>query len=443
VTKTARIAIVCLSLFLAVPLVTAQDRPTELYNGYEVVSREVIVKFRPATRETLARIQSDEDIVYSEGVGAAVLLRSGSRNVSTLVRNFSARPEVEYAEPNFVLRANILPNDPSFGSLWGLHNTGQSIQGTAGTPDADIDAPEAWDITKGSKAIVLASIDTGVDFAHPDLAANIWSAPTAFTVVVGGVAFNCPAGTHGFNAITNACGGADDNDHGTHTAGTMGAVGNNGVGVAGVNWNVSLIGCKFLSASGSGSTADAVQCLEWVRKTRDFFGGADGAADVLATNNSYGGGPSSATMLAEIQAQDASGILFVAAAGNESSNNDVVPAFPANYNVPNVISVGATHNKDRFANFSNYGLTTVHLAAPGQGIFSTTRNNGYQFFSGTSMASPHVAGALGLMKSACRTATHTSLKADLLASVDPAVLLTRPTITKGRLNVFKAIQACQ
>jgi subtilisin family serine protease len=131
------------------------------------------------------------------------------------------------------------------------------IQGTPGTPDADIDAPEAWNITTGSKAIVLASIDTGIDFSHPDLAANIWSAPTSFTVVVGGTPFTCPAGTHGFNAITNTCGGADDNDHGTHTSGTMGAVGNNNTGVAGVNWSVLIMGCKFLNANGSGSTADA------------------------------------------------------------------------------------------------------------------------------------------------------------------------------------------
>jgi subtilisin family serine protease len=427
---------------MTVSVATAQNTGSELYNGYEAVAREVIVKFRPSTPETLARILRDEDIVYSEGVGDGVLLRSGSKNVATLVRNLSARPEVDYAEPNYVIRANIIPNDPSFGSLWGLHNTGQVIQGTAGTPDADIDAPEAWDVTHGSQAIVLASVDTGVDFAHPDLAANIWSAPTAFTVVVGGTPFNCPAGTHGFNAITNTCGGGDDNDHGTHTSGTMGAVGNNGVGVVGVNWNVSIMACKFLNNNGSGSTADAVQCLEWVRKTRDFFGGAGGTADVLATNNSWGGGANEQILLTEIQNQNNAGILFVAAAGNSSSDNDVVPSFPANYNVPNVISVGATHNKDRFAGFSNWGRTTVHLAAPGEDILSTVRNNNYAFFSGTSMATPHVTGALGLVKSACRTLNITQLKAAILNNLDPAGLLTRPTITKGRLNVNKAVRSC-
>jgi subtilisin family serine protease len=288
----------------------------------------------------------------------------------------------------------------------------------------------------------VASIDTGVDFNHPDLAQNIWHAPTAFTVTVGGVPVTCPQGTSGYNAITNSCGGQDDNNHGTHTSGTMGAAGNNGVGVVGVNWITQIMGCKFLGASGSGSTADAVQCAEWIRKTRAFFGGAGGAADVIATNNSWGGGGRSFTMGYEIRSHGEAGILFVASAGNNGRNTDFFPQFPQGYLVRNIISVAATDNRDQLAGFSNFGAFSVDLGAPGVDVLSTIRNNSYASLSGTSMAAPHVAGAVLLLKAACPSLGHLELKQTILDNVDPIPSLAGKTATGGRLNINKAIQSC-
>lgn len=446
--KKFRLVILVVSIMLVTALIQSQVRSsTEFYQGSEAAAREVIVKFRPVGAEAMARVLRDNDIVYTEGVRDAVLLRSSRKDVAALVRDFSARPEVDYAEPNYIVRAHVvtaltIPNDPSFGSLWGLHNTGQTIQGVPGTPDADIDAPEAWAYTTGSKSIVVASIDTGVDFTHPDLAGNAWVAPTDFTVTVGGVSVTCPAGTNGYDAILNACGGADDNNHGSHTSGTMGAVGNNETGVVGVNWNVSIMRCKFLAASGSGTTADATQCAEFVRKVRAFFGGAGGAADVIATNNSWGGGSKSITLGNEIRSHGEAGILFVASAGNDGVNTDTNPQYPAGYPVQNVISVAATSNTDQLAGFSNFGANSVELGAPGVNVLSTTRNNTYSFFSGTSMAAPHVTGSIALLKSACPSLNYLQLKRTILDNVDLIPALAGKTITGGRLNIFKAIQAC-
>jgi subtilisin family serine protease len=428
-------------------LVQSQVRSTtEFYQGNEAAAREVLVKFRAVGADAIGRVLRDNAIIYTEGVGAAFLLRSSQRDVAALMKDLNARPEVEYAEPNYILRSDVaaqnVPNDPSFGSLWGMNNTGQTILGVPGTSDADIDAVEAWNFSTGSKSIVVASIDTGVDFTHPDLAANAWSAPTQFTVTIGGVSITCPAGTNGYDAILNACGGADDNNHGSHTSGTMGAAGNNEIGVAGVNWNVSIMRCKFLNSSGNGTTADATQCAEFVRKTRAFFGGSGGAADVIATNNSWGGGGKSLTLGTEIRNHAEAGILFIASAGNSAVNTDIQPQFPAGYPVQNVISVAATDNRDQLASFSNYGPNSVELGAPGVNVLSTTRNNTYSFFSGTSMAAPHVTGSVALLKSACPQLNYLDLKNTLLANVDPIPALNGKTVTGGRLNIGKAVQSC-
>jgi subtilisin family serine protease len=330
---------------------------------------------------------------------------------------------VEYVEPNYVVHAMDTPNDPMYNQLWGLPK---------------ISAPSAWDISTGSAANVVGVVDTGIDYNHPDLAANVWSAPSAFTVTISGNSITCPTGSHGFNAITNTCDPMDDNNHGTHVSGTIGAVGNNNAGVAGVNWAGSIMGLKFLSASGSGYTSDAIEAIEFAIQAKQAFGAG---ANVMVLSNSWGGGGYSQSLLNEINKANTAGMLFVAAAGNSAANNDRTANYPSNYNAPNVVAVAATDSNDRLASFSNYGATTVDLGAPGVGIVSTIPGGNYASYSGTSMATPHVSGAAALVLSKCTLDT-AGLKADILNNVDPVSSLAGKTLTGGRLDVNKAIRAC-
>src|SRR5437870_3130373 len=415
---------------------------TELFQGKEAAANEVLVKFRPTTFQSVLQAQTAEEIDESEWVGGTGLLRfhSSRKNVATLVSELSARSDVEYAEPNYIVHTTAIPNDPRFGELWGLQNTGQTIQGFPGIPGADISATAAWDISTGSRANVAAVIDTGIDYRHPDLAANVWSAPVAFTVTIGGQSITCPAGSHGFNAITNVCDPLDDNNHGSHVSGTIGAVGNNGTGVVGVNWTASIMGSKFINASGSGTTANAINALEFAVQTKAAFA-ATGGANVRVLSNSWGGGAFSQALLDEINRANANDMLFVAAAGNSGTPNDLFPEYPASYNAPNVVAVAATDNTDSLAFFSNYGPSSVHLGAPGIDVLSTAVGSNYAYLSGTSMATPHVSGAALLVLSKCALNT-ASLKTLLLNNVDPIPSLTGLTATGGRLNVSKAIRAC-
>ena len=368
------------------------------------------------------------------------LFRSNSFSTDALVGLLRSQPDVEYAEPNYILRAVATPDDPEFPNLWGLLNIGQLIGSSFGIVDADIDATDAWDISTGNRSNVVAIIDTGIDYTHPDLAANIWSAPAPFSVVTGGGPLDCPAGSHGFNAILNTCDPMDDNNHGTHVAGTIGAVGNNALGVAGVNWTASMIGGKFLNAGGSGSTADAIEVIEFMIQAKAAFA-ATGGANIRILSNSWGGGGFSGALQTAIINANAADMLFTAAAGNAGTNNDVFPFYPAGYDVDNVIAVASTDNRDQKSGFSNFGATTVHLGAPGTAIRSTIRGGGYAFFNGTSMATPHVSGVAALVLSHCTMDTPT-LKAAILDNVDPLASLVGITITGGRLNAHKAIQDC-
>src|SRR5713226_3287399 len=438
-------SILWLIAILSILPLWAQNRgknKTDFFQGKEAAANEVLVKFRPTTFQSVLEAQAAGEVDESEWVGGTGLLRlrSSRKNVATLVSELSARPDVEYAEPNYMVHTTAIPNDPRFGELWGLQNTGQTIQGFPGIPGADISATAAWDISTGSRANVAAVIDTGIDYRHPDLAANVWSAPAAFTVTIGGQSITCPAGSHGFNAITNVCDPLDDNNHGSHVSGTIGAVGNNGIGVVGVNWTASIMGSKFLDATGTGTTADAINAIEFVLQAKAAFAATSGA-NVRVLSNSWGGGAFSQALLDEINRANANDMLFVAAAGNDHSNNDVVPHYPSGFNAPNVVAVAATDNTDALPGFSNFGSTSVHLGAPGVDILSTTRNNTYSYFSGTSMATPHVSGAALLVLSKCALNT-ASLKTLLLNNVDPIPSLAGLTVTGGRLNVNKAIRAC-
>jgi subtilisin family serine protease len=446
-TKRDWLAWVVLSL-LACPA-WGQDRDT--VQGYEAVAGELLVKFQPYTAaDTIAAAMAAADIDVAQPVGGIGVLRlhSRTRDVATLVNEFSARPDVVYAEPNFIVHAIAVPNDPSFGQLWGLQNTGQIVGGQTGIPGADISAVSAWDVSTGSPSSVVAVIDTGIDYNHADLAANVWSAPAAFTVHLGGIDYNCAAGTHGFNAVTGSrsCNPLDDFApvyHGTHVSGTIGAVGNNNLGVVGVNWTASIMGIKFLNSAGSGSNADAVDAIEFAVQAKMAFGSS---ANLRVLSNSWGGGSFSQALLDEINRANDNGMLFVAAAGNNGSNNDINPFYPASYgaspsNAPSVVAVAATDNRDNKASFSNFGSNSVHLGAPGVNVLSTSLGGGYQYLSGTSMATPHVSGAAALILSQCSLNT-ADLKTNILQNVDLIASMSGLTITGGRLNVNQAIRAC-
>lgn len=350
-------------------------------------------------------------------------------NLNKVLARLKKDPQIEYAEPNFIVDTLLSPNDPSFNQLWGLHNTGQ----TGGTSDADIDAPEAWDTAKTTN-LVVGVIDTGVDYNHGDLKDNMWVNPGE---VAGNGLDDDGNGfiddVYGWDFINNDNDPFDDHGHGTHVAGTIAAVGNNGLGVAGVNWSGKIAALKFLSSGGSGSIADAVEALQYA----NLMG-------FKITNNSWGGGGFSQALYDAISAASTSGYLFVAAAGNSGVDADTSPMYPAAYGLANIISVAATDHNDQKAGFSNYGVISVDLGAPGASIYSTVPTGscslcdptGYRNLSGTSMASPHVAGAAALFWSYSPSLGHLDLKNKILNTSDTIDALVGKTVSGGRLNLY-------
>ncbi|MFC5051170.1 choice-of-anchor D domain-containing protein [Rubritalea spongiae] len=329
------------------------------------------------------------------------------------------------AEKDFIYTTQATtPNDTSYSSLWGLNNTGQ----TGGSADADIDAPEAWDITTGSSNVTVAVIDTGVDLDHLDLADNIWTNPNE---IAGNGIDDDNNGfiddVHGWDFRNDDSNPDDDDDHGTHCSGTIGAVGNNGSGVAGVAWDVSIVPIKFLGPSG-GTTSDAIDSVNYAT-----------SLGVDLTSNSWGGGGYSSLLENAIQTAGNNNILFIAAAGNDSSNNDISPQYPCSYTIDSIISVASTTHSDALSSFSNYGATTVDLGAPGSNIYSTVRNGGYASFSGTSMATPHVAGVVCLIKSIAPELGALEIKQQLLNNTDPIAALQGISLSGGRINAFSTL----
>jgi hypothetical protein len=325
--------------------------------------------------------------------------------VSQKLQQVRADASVAYAEPNFKLQSFRSPNDPSYASLWGMNNTGQ----TGGTPGADINAEDAWDRTTGNATPIVAIIDSGIDYNHPDLAANMWE----------GI---------GYDFANDDDDPMDDHGHGTHVAGTVGAVGNNGVGVAGVAWRTRLMALKFLAAGGFGFTDDAIAAIEYAV--------ANGAK---ISNNSWGGYGYSQALFDAIQAAGNAGHLFVAAAGNSNFSNDILPAYPASYPLPNIISVASMDHNGNRSPVSNYGVNTVHLAAPGSAILSTMPNSSYGSMSGTSMASPHVAGVASLILSQNPGASYAALRAAILNSVTASSNWVDFVMTGGILDSGSAV----
>ncbi|MGH9449795.1 MAG: S8 family peptidase [Terriglobia bacterium] len=412
--------------------------PVEYVNGHTVAASQIIAKFKTvltADETSTLQVQGDVDRVQPVGGTGAILIHSRSASVQELLDLVSDFPGLVYANPDYVEHAITVPNDPGFGSQWGLHNTGQVIENQAGTPGDDIKATAAWGVTTGSSSYILGGVDTGIDYGHPDLAANVWSAPSAFTVTIGGNNINCPQGSHGFNAITLTCDSSDDNGHGTATAGVMGAVGNNSIGVSGVNWTTRIIGLKGLDSTGYGTDSELINAIDFAIQVNNKFGG------VIALNNSYGGGGYDQAFHDEIGKTYASGILFVAAAGNNSSDNDSTPFYPASYKFQNVIAVAATDNKDQLASFSNYGANGVQLGAPGVGIYTLANNNSYQSLDGTSLSTPFVTGTAALVSSVCGL-PGTAIGTDIDSTVDADSNLSGKTVTGGRLDSYQALHAC-
>ncbi|MFU2512232.1 S8 family serine peptidase [Pseudoalteromonas sp. ASV78] len=338
---------------------------------------------------------------------------------------------IEYVEPDYRVSIASTPNDPDFSKLWGLHNEGQS----SGTADADIDALEAWSITTGGKDVVIGVIDTGVDHSHSDLLANMWVNPDE---IAGDGIDNDGNGyiddVHGINAITNVGDPMDDQGHGTHVSGTIGATGNNNNGIVGVNHEAAIVGCKFLDASGSGSTSDAIKCIDYMVSLKNA------GVNVRVLNNSWGGGGFSQALADAITASEQADILFVAAAGNDAVDNDQNPHYPSNYEHESVLSVASTDRNDNMSDFSQWGLTSVDLGAPGSAIYSTVPGNSYATYSGTSMATPHVAGVAALVLSLNPELSTSELKQLLMSSGDDNAQLQGKTVSGKRLNANRALE---
>jgi uncharacterized repeat protein (TIGR01451 family) len=451
--------------------IPATDKQPEFVPGH------VLVRFRPgaaaagatASRKSaparVAAISTEgreipltvENFGGSDVVEGLRLARVAPEDTLAAVEALRKRSDVLYAEPDYIRRKDATPNDTRYAEQWALKNTGQS----GGTAGADIHAEAAWDTTTGSRQVVVAVLDEGVDIDHPDLKDNIWTNPAevagngtdddgdGFADDVHGWDF-----VHNDNVVFGDTAGTypppsdykgDVDDHGTHVAGTIGATGNNGQGVAGVNWQVSILPVKVLGPNG-GATSDIIAGYDYVKKLRDLWdqsGGTKGA-NVRVTNNSYGGVEHSQAEQDAIHALAASQILFVAAAGNDTQDNDRFQHFPANYDEPNVISVAATDRFDTIAHFSDYGARTVHMAAPGEEVLSTTPFGTYSVFSGTSMAAPHVAGAAALLCAANPNISLARLRAALLYSGDTLPSLSPTIIPPGvmtgrRLNLAAAL----
>ncbi|NLF24575.1 MAG: S8 family serine peptidase [Deltaproteobacteria bacterium] len=324
--------------------------------------------------------------------------------------------------PNFELHATATPNDTHWDMLWGL------------SAETGIDAPTAWDINQGSEDVVVAVIDTGVDFTHPDLRANMWI--NHGEIPGNGIDDDNNGYIDDYHgaSFSGSRDCMDDNGHGTHVAGTIGASGNNAIGVTGINWRVRIMAAKFLNADGSGSLANAINAINYVTKMKES------GVNVRLSNNSWGGGGYSQALYNAIKRAHEAGVIFVAAAGNEGNNNDQSAAYPSSYDLPNVVSVAALGRNQRLADFSNYGASSVDLAAPGVSILSTFPGGVYQSLSGTSMAAPHVTGALAILSAAEPRLDNAALIGRLYDSGVPVNALQQKVRTGRKLNLGRMLK---
>jgi subtilisin family serine protease len=419
------------------------------HDGYKIVPNEMLVKFKPGTsslaREVVLRKVNGS---VKEKIHTKAMKHFGDNEGITVVKTPMAvpdavgrmknLPEIEYAEPNFIYTVDATSNDPYYtnGSLWGMYGDASPLKTNAFGSQAG----EAWAAGNiGSKTVYIGIIDEGYMYTHEDLATNAGTNPGEIAgngVDDDGNGYVDDVYGWDFDGNNNTVFDGTADDHGTHVAGTIGAVGGNGKGVAGVCWNVKLLDAKFLGTKG-GTTDNAIKAVDYFTDLKTRHG-----LNLVATNNSWGGGGYSALLEAAIGRANNTGILFIAAAGNESNNNDVTASYPSGYDVANVIAVASITNTGALSSFSNYGATTVDLGAPGSAIYSCvpvkSRNkivSGYASYSGTSMATPHVTGAAALYASTHPGATAANIKNAILTSVVPTSSLAGKCVTGGRLNV--------
>jgi subtilisin family serine protease len=414
---------------------------------------EVLVKFRAGVNLTEInkivaknndRLEDEIEIVK----GLIAIDDLDNADAKTVAEQYASMKDlVDYAEPNLEIKLtdpaetfepvdsfdenksnDLLPNDPMFDEQWALNNTGQN----GGKMNAHIAALKAWAKTQGSEKVVIAVLDTGVDYTHPDLVSNIWFRPE-------GVAqyFDDELGSvndeRGFNAADNQSDPMDDNGHGTHCAGIIGAEGDNEEGIAGINWKVKIMPLKFMGRGGFGTTKDAIEAINYAIDRKH------NGVNLKVISASWGSNSYSKALEDAIRAAGEEGILFVAAAGNNGTSNDRSPHYPSNYDLPNVVSVAALDRNDLLASFSNFGVKTVHIAAPGKEILSTWLNEEYREASGTSMATPYVAGVAALVLSSEPNLSVEKLRERLLKSVDKLDALNGKIESGGRLNAAKAL----
>ena len=389
----------------------------------------VLVRFAPyvdeAYRETVRAMVGNGVIKSYEQEPGLELIHTavGVQRAITLLSG-----AVLYAEPDYVVHATNTPNDPNFGLLWGMNNTGQTVNGDPGIAGADSNAPEAWNTYTGDANFTIAIIDTGTQYTHPDLAANIWTNPGE--IAGNGIDDDADGyvdDTRGWDFFSVDNNPDDTNGHGTHTAGTVGAVGNNGIGVAGVNWNCKLVPLRFIGPTG-GYTSDAILAVNYCR-----------TKNIKVSNNSWGGGGFSQGLYDAINAAKSVGHIFCAAAGNNGTNNDTTPSYPASYNLDNIVAVAATDNNDARASFSCYGLTSVDLGAPGVTVLSTYSGSQYAYLSGTSMATPHVTGGVALVYALNPGWTYQQVRTQILSTVRHIPSMNGVTATGGVLDLAAAI----
>jgi thermitase len=418
---------------------------------------EVLVKVKTGFESSFVTQLSQLDMSVKKELklltGDYFLVSSHSKSTTSLVTSLENLSEVEFAEPNFiyksigfesnlqsvlsgVMRSDLSSHsatDPMYSKLWGLHNTGSNEPDRSGNQSpvpgvfgADIQAQKAWPISRGSKKIVVAVIDTGIDYNHEDLKENLWM--NSKEIAGNGIDDDNNGyidDVYGWNAQLNNGNPMDGNGHGTHCAGTIGAVHNNGLGVAGVMKDVQMMAVKFLSDQGSGTLADAVEAIDYATKMN---------VDIMS--NSWGGGGFSQALFNSIEAAKNKGIIFVAAAGNDNSNNDTRASYPSSYQIDNVISVASHTAQDTVSSFSNFGKRTVHVIAPGSNVLSTTPQNTYKVYSGTSMATPHASGVVGLLLAKTGRLPVLEVRERLMATSVPVSTYTRKVSASGRVSAY-------
>lgn len=432
----------------------------------DFVAGEILVQWDPTvsaeTREAVrAPLATVAEAIHTEtmkrsGTGVLERIRLGSQmTVEQGIAYYQSKAGVEFAEPNFIYTTQAIPNDPFYsnGSLWGMYsNDTPTAVGPAGTTNQfGSQAEKAWNDGKiGSRSVVVGVIDTGIQITHPDLAANIWVNPHEIAgdgIDNDGNGYIDDVNGWDFDGDNNSVFDSAADDHGTHVAGTIGANGNNGTGVVGVNWEVTIISAKFLG-TGGGTTANAVKAVDYLTDLKVRHG-----INIVASNNSWGGGGASTTLAAAINRSAKRDILFIAAAGNSTSNNDTTANYPSNYSTlvaagsesaatyEAVIAVANINSTGGLSGTSSFGRTTVDIGAPGSGIFSSIPTNTYASFDGTSMATPHVTGAAALIKSVYTTATADEIRTAILSNATFTPSLFNRVATNGRLNIANAIAA--